>query len=623
MSERRRFSDRERAALYLSADGNCEGCGVELAPGWHGDHMHPHSKGGPTDVINGQALCPACNLKKGDRMLPALRDWQHAALRAYRATAERPDFLLEATPGAGKTIFALTAARELLDAGEVQRVIVVCPTAHLKRQWADAANRFRIALDPRFVNANAVLAPDYDGAAVTYAQLTSGALIVRRLCAKPTLVILDEVHHCGEEDHSSWGRAIGEAFGVAHRRLLLSGTPFREDGRPIPFVVYDGNGQAAADYTYGYADALRDEVCRPIEFLAYDGEMHWREVTGARLSTLLSETVTERDARSAFQSALLADGQWMPDVLAAADAELTRVREQMPDAGGLVLASTRGYAYVYAKLLEQITGQPATVVVSRDNGEDEGPGQDPSKEIARFTADPSKRWLVAVKMVSEGVDVPRLAVGVYATNTWTEMFFRQAVGRFVRRRSEVECGASLFVPSVQQILAMAARIADQVDVTLRAEAEREPAERTNGEQITLELRQPLASGEAQQHSAIVGGQTFTPEDLLEAQAIKLGEPSLANLSDRQIALILLRAGVGRLVGRVEVPAPVPAPVPVDRQIKALRDQINRKVNRYVRNTDVPYSHVHGELNTMFGDKLTTASIETLSKRLEVLDKWLG
>jgi superfamily II DNA or RNA helicase len=621
MSERRRFNDSERVALYIAADGRCSECGAELEPGWHSDHERPWSKGGLTDVVNGQALCPSCNLKKGNRMRPTLRDWQHAALRAYRAAADRSDFLVEATPGSGKTMLALTIARELLDAGEIQRVIVVCPTAHLKRQWADAANHFGIALDPAFVNAHGSLSPDYDGAAVTYQQLVSGVLIVRRLCAKPTLVILDEVHHCGEEDHSTWGRAIGDAFSsVARRRLLLSGTPFREDGRPIPFVVYDGNGQAVADHVYSYADALRDEVCRPVEFLAYDGEMHWREVTGARLSTLLSETATERDARTAFQSALLPDGQWMPDVLAAADAELTRIREQIPDAGGLVLASSRGYAYAYGKLLEQITGQSATIVVSRDNGEDEG-NTNPSQEIARFATDPSKRWLVAVRMVSEGVDVPRLAVGVYATSTWTEMFFRQAVGRFVRRRSELECGASLFVPSVQQILAMAARIADQVDVTLRAEAERDPSERQGGEQITLELRQPLTSGEAQLTEAIAGGLTFATEDLAQAHALKLGEPSLANLSDIQIALIAHKLGVGRLVGKVEVPAP--EPVPVERQLHALKDQVKRKVNRVARNSDAQHGHIHAELNRMFGDTVPTASIETLSKRLEVLDKWLG
>jgi 5-methylcytosine-specific restriction endonuclease McrA len=65
LKKKRRFNRLEKIALYLYADGKCELCGKELAPGWHGDHILPFSKGGQTDVINGQALCAECNLKKG------------------------------------------------------------------------------------------------------------------------------------------------------------------------------------------------------------------------------------------------------------------------------------------------------------------------------------------------------------------------------------------------------------------------------------------------------------------------------------------------------------------------------------------------------------------------------
>jgi superfamily II DNA or RNA helicase len=65
--------------------------------------------------------------------------------------------------------------------------------------------------------------------------------------------------------------------------------------------------------------------------------------------------------------------------------------------------------------------------------------------------------MVAVRMVSEGVDVPRLAVGVYATTTSTPLFFAQAVGRFVRSRSRGET-ASVFLPSVPGLLGLAAEL---------------------------------------------------------------------------------------------------------------------------------------------------------------------
>ena len=73
-----------------------------------------------------------------------LRAWQADALERY--LTERPrDFLAVATPGAGKTTFALRVATELLDRGEVQRICVVAPTEHLKTQWAEAAARKRPA----------------------------------------------------------------------------------------------------------------------------------------------------------------------------------------------------------------------------------------------------------------------------------------------------------------------------------------------------------------------------------------------------------------------------------------------------------------------------------------------
>jgi hypothetical protein len=130
MTERRRFNVRERTALYLAADGRCSECGAELEPGWHGDHVNPWSRGGRTDVINGQALCPACNLKKGNTV--ELRDWQRDALDDF-LTSPSDDFLVVAVPGAGKTRLSLAAALALIDQAKVERIIVVVPTSHLRR----------------------------------------------------------------------------------------------------------------------------------------------------------------------------------------------------------------------------------------------------------------------------------------------------------------------------------------------------------------------------------------------------------------------------------------------------------------------------------------------------------
>src|SRR5689334_18949395 len=90
-----------------------------------------------------------------------LRPWQKAALERLNA-AGAGDFLAVATPGAGKTTFALTAARQALAGGWLRRVIVVTPTAHLKTQWSQAAARFDLDLDPAWTP-KAGLAPDVHG----------------------------------------------------------------------------------------------------------------------------------------------------------------------------------------------------------------------------------------------------------------------------------------------------------------------------------------------------------------------------------------------------------------------------------------------------------------------------
>ncbi|WP_409370826.1 DEAD/DEAH box helicase, partial [Mycolicibacter minnesotensis] len=110
----------------------------------------------------------------------------------------------------------------------------------------------------------------------------------------------------------------------------------------------------------------------------------------------------------------------------------------VPDAGGMIIASDQTAARAYAKLLTKLTGEAPTLVLSDDPGS--------SARISEFS-DATTRWLVAVRMVSEGVDVPRLSVGIYATSASTPLFFAQAIGRFVRSRRAGE-SASIFVPSV-------------------------------------------------------------------------------------------------------------------------------------------------------------------------------
>ncbi|GAA4379728.1 DEAD/DEAH box helicase [Nocardioides caricicola] len=405
------------------------------------------------------ALTPAWPERAAWGTAPSLRAWQAAAMKKYFDTLPR-DFLAVATPGAGKTTFALSVAAELLGRRMVDRITIVAPTEHLKLQWAEAAARAGIPIDPTYSAGKGKTSQDYVGIAVTYAGVAVNPLAMRiRTERFKTLVILDEVHHAG--DALSWGEGVREAFDPATRRLALTGTPFRSDINPIPFVTYasgeDGTPTSVADYAYGYAHALADHVVRPVLFMAYSGEMQWRTRAGDEIAARLGEPLTKDMTSQALRTALDPKGSWMPSVLTAADMRLDEVRRHVPDAGGLVIASDQESARAYAKLLRQIAGEPATVVLSDE--------KEASKKITEFS-EGDQRWMVAVRMVSEGVDVPRLAVGVYATTTSTPLFFAQAVGRFVRARTRGET-ASVFLPSVPNLLGFASEMEVQRDHVLK------------------------------------------------------------------------------------------------------------------------------------------------------------
>src|SRR6185369_2807212 len=171
---------------------------------------------------------------------PPLRAWQRKAMVDY-LRRRSADFLAVATPGAGKTTFALRIAAELLADRTVEAVTVVAPTEHLKTQWATAAARVGIQLDAAFRNADLHSSADFHGAVVTYAQVGIAPEVHRRrTITRKTLVVLDEIHHAG--DSRSWGDGVKSAFEPAVRRLMLTGTPFRSDDNPIPFVRYERGG---------------------------------------------------------------------------------------------------------------------------------------------------------------------------------------------------------------------------------------------------------------------------------------------------------------------------------------------------------------------------------------------
>lgn len=588
-----------------------------------------------------RSLGPAWPERAAWGTAPSLRAWQSAALRDYLDRSPR-DFLAVATPGAGKTTFALTVAAELLGRRIVDRLVIVAPTEHLKQQWAEAAARAGLPIDPTYSAGSGKISSDYVGVAVTYAGVAVNPLAMRiRTERFKTLVILDEIHHAG--DALSWGEGVREAFEPAARRLALTGTPFRSDVNPIPFVTYapgpDGVKRSVADYTYGYAEALADHVVRPVLFLAYSGSMQWRTRAGDEVAATLGEPLTKDLTNQALRTALDPAGSWIPSVLAAADKRLSEVRRHVPDAGGLVIATDQDSARSYAKTLKAITGESPTVVLSDEKAA--------SKRISRFAEDDS-RWMVAVRMVSEGVDVPRLSVGVWATTTSTPLFFAQAVGRFVRARTRGEI-ASVFLPSVPNLLGFAAELELERDHALGRPVKDEDdifaaeddllAQAQAGEAASAEMEalpfEALGS-EARFDHALYDGAQFGHEGEVhvgsEEEMDFLGIPGL--LEPDQMKELLRQRQDSRAKARRRTPdaerdgrtqglePDTVAQAATHEQLAVLRRELNGLVGAWHHRTNQPHGVIHSALRKECGGPAAAvANAAQLQLRIDRIREW--
>jgi superfamily II DNA or RNA helicase len=550
-----------------------------------------------------------------------LRGWQRRALVKYLAGQAR-DFLAVATPGSGKTSFALRVAADLLAHRVVDQITVVVPTEHLKLQWAQAAQRHGLALDPKFSNTSAATSPEYHGVIVSYAQVASRPTLHRvRTEQRNTLVIFDEIHHGG--DAKTWGDAIREAFSDATRRLALTGTPFRSDDSPIPFVTYtsdaDGIQRSEADHTYGYSEALADGVVRPVVFLAYSGEARWRDSAGEEHSARLGEPLSAEQTARAWRTALDPAGEWMPAVIAAADQRLRQLREHVPDAGGMIIASDQTAARAYAALLTKLTAEAPTVVLSDDPGS--------SKRISQF-AEGTGRWLVAVRMVSEGVDVPRLSVGIYATSASTPLFFAQAIGRFVRSRRPGEI-ASIFVPSVPTLLQLASELEAQRNHVLGAPHREslddpllgDPALQQQTEKTDEDKGFTSLGADAELDQVIFDGSSFgtaTPAGS-EEEADYLGIPGLLDVD--QMRALLHRRQDEQLQKRAASGQAAPAPGhstsgAMHGQLRELRRELNSLVSVAHHRTGKPHGWIHNELRRRCGGPpIAAATRDQLKERI--------
>ena len=542
-----------------------------------------------------------------------LRPWQRNALEAFGAR-KSADFLAVACPGAGKTTFALAAIRQDLQA-QRRPVVIVVPTQHLKQQWARAAARFGLHLEPDW-HWRMGLPADMHGVIVTYSQATTSAKSLDRL-AHGGITVLDEIHHAANE--RSWGEGVRSAVGNAACRLLLSGTPFRTDDNPIPFVSYSFGdyGDAVADYTYGYGDALAEGgVVRPVFFPRFDGHMEWRSSDGEELASTFEDDLRRDQWGARLRTALSVDGDWLPAVLERAHQRLADVRRTHANAAGLVIAIDQVHARAVAKILSRNHKVKARIALSDD--------PKASRVIAEFTHS-DEPWIVAVRMISEGVDIPRLRVGVLASTTATALFFRQAVGRIARWTPNLGSQkAYFFLPDDPRLrshaLALAQERRHSIEVRRRAMAD---AAAFDGTPARSRPEEQLSLFEARS-STVLGGAGLDAAPALPADGIDPHED--------------VEVGRDAFTGfDVVLPPPPPLPGrqpdPLDALAelrtrethkRELRDFNAVRVAELTRITGWDHARVNGELNRRAGIRsIAEATVVQLEKRLREADRWIA
>jgi superfamily II DNA or RNA helicase len=537
---------------------------------------------------------------------PYLRRWQIRALQGYLEAGPR-DYLVTATPGSGKTTFALTLAGRLLAQRIVQRVIVVVPTDHLRGQWADAAARLGLWLDPDLPNSVGPVREGTHGYVATYAQVAAKPMLHRnRAEARASLVIMDEIHHAG--DGLTWGDGVREAFDTAKRRLGLSGTPFRTKAdERIPFVSYEEDGdevRSLADFSYSYGDALADGVVRPVVFAAYTGTSRWLNDAGEAFAAMLGGG-TKKDEDKAWRTALSPTGRWVPHVIAAVD---ERVRAQraagIEDAAGIILANDQETARAYAAIAARVTGEEPAVVLSEDS--------DASERLTHFTSGRT-RLVVCVRMISEGVDIPRATTLGYLCSARTPLFFAQAVGRVVRARGAQET-ASVYLPAVRPLLALAAEMESArnavVRVTARDDHDLDPdVERVAGEGFTA------LDADAQFAHVLTAGRAITAEslDLDEDAADYLGLPGLLSPEDMATVLAARDANLRRHIASVT--DEVEFTPSTWRDTQEVRKDIHRMVSVLAARTGKAHGQIHAEVRQVIpGPPTAVADYDTLVAR---------
>ena len=435
----RRFNKKQRDALERAAGGLCSQCGIRLPSGWHADHVIPFSKSGNTDVLNGQALCPNCNLRKGNKMQQSLRTWQEEAVKQTMSAFHNGQFsfLCHATPGAGKTVYSLEVFKRMRSQGIVSHAVFLSPRAEIQYSLIhDAEKNYGFKLKPTMLYDGQADFHDYDGIVITYQSMNNFSDDLRIFCDRHSvLVVGDELHHV--TDGQTWGDAFRNSFSGAKNLLALTGTPWGANGGKIAFIDYNEKGFAIPNFSYGKGQAITDKVCRITQMRDTPAkDLQFVNSTTGEIITHdnLEDAVADPFVPDAY-SKVLESPKLFKDIFKFADEDLAGYRKVTHNAGGLIVAPNIRTANLFRDELILLTGKEYPIVHSKT---------EKAPEIIKKFRESRDEWLISVDMVTEGVDIKRLMVCIFVSAKNTQLFLRQVMGRIERRIGESDSHASFY-----------------------------------------------------------------------------------------------------------------------------------------------------------------------------------
>jgi superfamily II DNA or RNA helicase len=380
-----------------------------------------------------------------------LRNWQSECINSAisRYQQSKKHFLGLATPGAGKTHMASVLAKHMYELGLIDLVICFSPSSVVSSDFSESlVEQFGTHFDGTI---GAL------GDSFTYQKLNSITDKTWRLFDQHRVfVIFDEIHHCAgstEHDANSWGgRIINKIEDKAAYTIALTGTPWRSDSLPIALSKYCmQSGQVLCDYIYGLKQAILDDVCRIPQIVAVDNDKITITNNGEKQSfnsflDLLSQNIIP-------YSEIVRNELVIEQLLHRAIDKLNDIRTINHNAGGLVVTSSIAHARTIKRIMKKVFGREAIIVTSNENK--------PNTIIKQFRKSQDK-WLISVGMVSEGTNIPRLQVCCNLTNFKTEMYFRQILGRILRKTDAPNQEAYLFIPAEPNLVEYAYRVAQDI-----------------------------------------------------------------------------------------------------------------------------------------------------------------